>query len=75
MENENKSVCVAVIQCIDRRFSSGYRPRSFYKKREFMNFMAVCHGMIYGDEVLVILQGGGHKTSSLDAVARMEWML
>lgn len=75
MKTENRSVCVAVLQYIDGRCSSGYRPKSFYKKQEFMDFLAVCHGMIYSDETLVVLQGGGHEITTLDAVSRMDWML
>ena len=75
MDNEERSVCVAVLQYTDRRCSGGYRLKSFHVEQEFIDFLERYHGMIHSDEAMVILLGGDHKITTLDAVGRMNWIL
>lgn len=74
MENENQIVCVAVVQCKDRRYVDGYRLRSFHIKQELDDFLKD-DGRVHSDEALVILKGGSHKTTTVDDIMQMPWIL
>lgn len=75
MGNEERSVCVAVLQYTDRRCSGGYKLKSFHNKQEFMEFLTVNQERIYSNEAMAILLGGDHTITTLDAVGRMNWIL
>ncbi len=72
---EGRSVCVAVVQYIDRRCSAGYKLKSFHNKEDFMKFITLNHERIHSNEAMVILLGGDHRITTLDAVGRMSWIM
>lgn len=75
MEKEERSVCVAVVEYTDRRCSGGYKLKSFHNKQDFMEFLTVNNGRIHSNKAMVILLGGDHKITTLDAAGHMRWVL
>ena len=60
-----KRICLAVVQSEDLFYS-------FYEEQAFVDF---CAARAISDEILVILQGGDHKTLDFKGVKRLEWMM
>ena len=62
-------VCLAVLPYIDNSY------KSIHNKTVFIECIEHQRGMIYGDEAFIILAGGNHITSKIDAIKEMEWIL
>lgn len=75
MNNEQKPVCLALLQYIDRRYSSGFKLKSFCNKKDFEDFLERYHGMLYSDQALIIFHGGDHQIKNMDSLKTMQWIL
>ena len=62
-------VCLAILPYIDNSY------KSIHNKATFIEHVERQRGMIYGEEVLILLTGGKHMTAKIDAIKEMEWIL
>ena len=69
MQNGKKRVCLAVLPYINNSY------KSIHSKVVFIEHVDRQRGMIYGDEVFVILADGSYITTKVDAIKEMEWIL
>ena len=69
MQEKENRVCLAVLPYINKSYES------IHNKAVFLEQVERQRGMIYGDEVFIILAGGKHMTVKVDAAKEMEWIL
>lgn len=75
MENKKRHAVMAVLYYKDARYTGGRKPMGFTNKRTFQNFIDYDPDRVFHDGVLVILQGGDHCVTTLDAVRSMDWIM
>ena len=74
--NENqRPVAMAVLCFMDRRYTGSRKPMGFTNKKAFDSFVEFNRDRVFDDEIVVILQGGGHCVAALDAVQEMTWIM
>lgn len=75
MDNDKKSICLALIQETDRRYGSGYKYRAFVKKSAFQAYLDKFPEMVYSDQVQLILLGGAGQVATTAQARSRPWML
>lgn len=69
MHQKENRVCLAVLPYINGSY------KSIHNKAVFIEHADRQHGMIYGDESLIILAGGNHMTAKIATIKEMDWIL
>ena len=69
MQNKEKRVCLAILSYINNSY------KSIYNKTVFIECVQHQRGMIYGEDVFIVLEDGSHMTTKIDAIKEMDWIL